>query len=217
MLALHGKVHAMGIARFVTQDAIVSSPAKRSHLRSILFMVGLFSLSVLNWGAGFLGYSGPIFRFDAPSLNTLFALFTLSLPWIVFVLLIKSRPFRMQTPLILLLIPVLVLVTLPAGLLEIGFSKSDEPLKTANMGGYRVGLHLLNCGAFCSFAIGVDQERVLIPPLMLSERLYVFDPASDAKTEVLGTNVVRVTTLPYNEQHPEEQTQIFKMKPYFFF
>jgi len=34
--------------------------------------------------------------------------------------------------------------------------------------------------------IAVDQERVLIPPLILSERLYIFDPADDARTEVLG-------------------------------
>jgi hypothetical protein len=171
---------------------------------------------MLNWYPGLLGYSGPRLCFDIPILNTLFSLFALGVPWIAFVLLVKSRPFKVRTPLIALMIPVLVL-TLPAGLLEVGFPEGDESLKTVAMGGYRVGLHLLNCGAACSFAIGVDQERVLVPPLMLSKTLYIFDPASDARIEVLGKDTVRVTTLPYSDERPEEQTQVFKMKPYFFF
>lgn len=155
-------------------------------------------------------------RFDIPVLNTLFSLFVFSVPWIVFVLLVKTRAFRGQTPVVLLLIPVLVL-TLPLAFLDVGFSGSDEPLKTIDMNGYRVGLHLLNCGAPCSFMIAVDQERVFIPHVMLSKRLYVFDPAFDARTEVLGKNVLQVTTLPYSDGHPDEQTQVFRMKPHFFF
>jgi hypothetical protein len=199
----------------IEQENIRSSAGKRSYRRWTLLLFSFFGLSLLNRGAFLLGYSGPIFRFDLPLLNTFFGLLTLSVPWIVFVLLVKTRTFRGQTPLVLLLIPVLVL-TLPLALLDVGFS-SDEPLKTVDMGGYRVGLHLLNCGAPCSFMVAVDQERVLIPHVILSKRLYVFDPAFDARTEILGRNVLRVTTLPYNDEHPNEQTQLFRMKSHFFF
>lgn len=193
-----------------------SSAIGRSYWRWILLLLGFFSLSLLNWGPGLFGYPGPMLRFDMPSLNTLFGLLVLSVPWIVFVLLVKTRASRAQTPVVLLLIPVLIL-TLPLGLLDVGFSGSDKPLKTIDMNGYRVGLHLLNCGAPCSFMIAVDQERVLIPHVILSKRLFVFDPAFDARTEVLGTNVLKVTTLPYNDEHPDQQTQVFRMKPHFFF
>jgi len=74
-----------------------------------LVLLGFFGLSLLNWGAGLLDYSSPVFRFDVPVLNILFALFALSIPWIVIVLLVKSRPFRSGTPLAVLLIPVLLL------------------------------------------------------------------------------------------------------------
>ena len=161
-------------------------------------------------------YPGPVIRFGVPALNTIFGLFMLSVPWVLFGLSVKSRPFRTRTLLVVLLIPAMML-TLPAVFVGVLFFGADEPLKTVDMGGYRVGLHRLDCGAPCSYAIAVDQERVLIPPLMLSKRLYVFDPAADARTEVLGENVLRVTTLPYNEQHPEEQTQVFQMKPHFLF
>jgi hypothetical protein len=200
----------------IRDDALNSSLGGRTYWRWISFLLCFFALSLLNWGSGFLGYSGPSLRFDISGLNTFFGLFTLSIPWVVFALLVKSRPFRTQTLLVLLLIPV-ILLTIPAGLLEFAFLTADEPLKTVDMGRYRVGLHLLNCGAPCSFMIAVDQERIVVPPLMLSKRLYVFDPAFDARTEALGKDVLRVTTLPYNDEHPQEQTQVFHMKPHFFF
>jgi hypothetical protein len=196
-------------------DTFHSSASGRSYWRWILPLLGFFCLSLLNWGSGLFGYRGPMLRFDIPVLNKLFSLFVLSVPWIVFVLLVKTRAFRSQTPVVLLLIPVLIL-TLPLAFLDVGFS-SDEPVKTIDLNGYRVGLHLLNCGAPCSFMIAVDQERVLIPHVILSERLYIFDPAFDARAEVLGKNVLQVTTLPYNDEHPDQQTQVFRMKPHFFF
>lgn len=197
-------------------DTFHSSASGRSYWRWILSLLGFFVLSLVNWGPGLFGYPGPMLRFDIPLLNTLFSLLVLSIPWIVFILLVKTRAFRAQTPVVLLLIPMLVL-TLLLALVTVGFSGSDEPLKSIDMNGYRVGLHLLNCGAPCSFMIAVDQERVLLPHMILSKRLYVFDPAFDARAEVLGKNVVQVTTVPYNDAHPDQQTQVFRMKPHFFF
>jgi hypothetical protein len=110
-----------------------------------------------------------------------------------------------------------LLLTLPVGFFDVGFWFSDEPIQTIHIDGYRVRLHRLDCGAPCSFSLAVDQERVLISPVILSERIYMFDPAYDARAEIVGKNDLRVTTLPYNDEHPEEQTRIFHMKPYFFF
>ena len=85
------------------------------------------------------------------------------------------------------------------------------------MGGYRVRLYQLDCGAICDFAVGVDQERVLVPPLMISRHLYVFDGEVNATLEVIGKNKVRVSTLPYTDNDPNVRVQVFQMKPHFFF
>jgi hypothetical protein len=110
-----------------------------------------------------------------------------------------------------------MLVTIPAGFLDLTFSTMDSPLRSVEMGSYRVRLYQLECGVLCDFAVGVDQERVLLPFFVISQRLYIFDEAIDATAEVVGKNELRVTTLPYTENDPNVRVQVFQMKPHFFF
>jgi hypothetical protein len=130
-----------------------------------------------------------------------------------------SRPFRkawIRIALLTVLIPVM-LATIPAALMGWNLWLSNEPIRSVEMGGYRITLYQLECGVLCDFAVGVDQERVLIPPLMLSKRLYIFDEAVDATIEILGKNKLRVKTLPYTEKNPNVRVQVFQLKPHFFF
>jgi hypothetical protein len=108
-----------------------------------------------------------------------------------------------------------MLVTIPAGFLDLTFSTMDSPLRSVEMGSYRVTLYLLNCGAICDFDVAVDQERVLLPYFVVSERLHTFDESDDATVEVLGMNELRVTTSLYTPKDP--RVQVFQIKPYFFF
>lgn len=185
--------------------------------RWIVLSLLLFVVGLLNWYAGWSGW--PFLRFGSNRLRTFAGLIILSGPWFAFFLTLMSHPFRRSWIRVLLLttlVPILLL-TLPVALMEVSFWTSDKPISSVEMDGYRVRLYQLDCGALCDFAVGVDQERVLVPPIMLSQHLYVFDEAIDATVEILGKNELRVRTLPYTEEHPNIREQVFQMKPRFFF
>jgi hypothetical protein len=109
-------------------------------------------------------------------------------------------------------------VTIPIGLFELLLLAPDNPvIRSVEMDGYQVTLYDLDCGALCDFGVGVDQERILVPPVKLTQRLYVFDDAESATVEILGKNHLRVTTLPFTDQYPNIRIRDFQIKPYFFF
>jgi hypothetical protein len=194
-----------------------ASTISRNGTRWIVLSLLLFVAGLLNWYAGWSGW--PYLRFGGSRLRTFAGLIILSGPWFAFFLTLKSHPFRrtwIRVLLLTILVPILLL-TLPVALMEASFWTSDKPIRSAEMDGYRVRLYQLDCGVLCDFAVGVDQERVLVPPLMLSKHLYVFDEAIDATVEILGKNELRVKTLPYTEEHPNIRVQVFQMKPHFFF
>ena len=122
----------------------------------------------------------------------------------------------MRVVMLTLLVPIM-LATVPVALLDVFLESSDEPIRSAEMDGYRIRLYQLNCGAPCSFMVSVDQERILIRPLMIAERLYVFDEAVDATIEILGKNRLRVRTLPYTDTNPNVRVREFEIRPHFFF
>jgi hypothetical protein len=196
---------------------IAVAEGRWSGPRRIALCLLLFAAGVLNGVAGWAGW--PHLRFGMARLNGFGGLIVLGIPWIVFLLTMTSRPFRkawIRIALLTVLIPVM-LATIPAALMGWNLWLSNEPIRSVEMGGYRITLYQLECGVLCDFAVGVDQERVLIPPLMLSKRLYIFDEAVDATIEILGKNKLRVKTLPYTEKNPNVRVQVFQLKPHFFF
>jgi hypothetical protein len=194
-----------------------ASTSRWRRTRWLVLSLVIFGAGLLNFYAGWSGW--PYFRFASSGLRTLAGLVILGIPWFVFFLLVTSRPFKHPWKRVLLftiLIPIM-LATIPIAVLEFSSWTSDKPIKSVEMDGYRVRLYQLDCGVLCDFAVGVDQERVLVPPIMLSEHLYVFDEAIDATVEILGENQLRVETLPYTSEHPNIRVQVFQIKPYFFF
>jgi hypothetical protein len=188
------------------------SGARRIFLWLLLFVAG-----VLNWYAGQSGW--PYLRFGRAGLNAIGGLLILGIPWFVFILTKISHPFR-RTWIRLALLTILgaiMLVTIPATLLDLPLWLADTPIRSVEMHGYRITLYQLECGVLCDFAVSVDQERVLVPPILLSQRLYIFDEAIDATIEILGKNELRVRTLPYTDKDPNIRVQEFQIKPHFFF
>jgi hypothetical protein len=194
--------------------------ASKSHsgrARWIVIWLLLFVVGLLNWYVGWSGW--PYLRLSTNWLRTFAGLIILSIPWLVFILTVTSHPFRRRWIRVLLLttlVPIM-LATIPIGLFELSFWTSDEPIKSVEMDGYRIRLYQLDCGVLCDFAIGVDQERILVPRVILTKHLYAFDEAIDATVEVLGKNELRVRTLPYTDKNPNLRVQDFQIKPYFFF
>jgi hypothetical protein len=194
-----------------------ASTSRWSVTRWMLLLLLLFGAGLVNWCAGWSGW--PYFRFGSSGLRTLVGLVILGIPWVLFFLALISRPFRQEWERVVLLtiLVAIMLATIPIALLEFGIQTSEKPIRSVEMDGYRVRLYQLDCGVLCDFAVGVDQERVLVPPIMLSKHLYVFDEAIDATVEILGKNQLRVETLPYTNEHPNIRVQVFQIKPHFFF
>jgi len=181
--------------------------------RWIVLSLLLFVAGLLNWYVGWRGW--PYLQFGTNRLRTLAGLVILAIPWFVFFLTLILRPFRRawtRVVLLAILVPIM-LATLPIAMFGLFLWSPDQPIRSVEMEGYRVRLYQLDCGALCDFAVGVDQERVLVPPVMLCQHLYVFDEAIDATVEILGKNELRVTT---NEK-PNSRVQEFQLKPHFFF
>jgi hypothetical protein len=179
--------------------------------RLISILLFIFVLDAADWWSPHLGYSGPLVEFTVPLLGIMWNLLVLLLPWAALSVAVKTK---YRGVLVAALIPIL-LVTVPFGLAEIFFfPKVSQRITTIPMSDYRVVLYRVDCGAPCSFEIAVDQERTLVPPLMLTKNLYVFDPAYEARYEVVGENELRVTTLPYDDKHPAE-TKLFRIESFF--
>jgi hypothetical protein len=177
----------------------------------------LFVAGVLNWYAGRSGW--PYLRFGRAGLNAIGGLLIMGIPWFVFILTKISHPFRRTWIRLVLLtiLAIIMLVTIPATLLELPLWLADTQIRSVEMHGYRITLYQLECGVLCDFVVSVDQERVLVPPILLSQRLYIFDEAVDATIEILGKNELRVRTLPYTDKDPNIRVQEFQIKPHFFF
>jgi hypothetical protein len=200
-----------------TGERASASKSRWRGARWIVLSLLLFFAGLLNWYAGWSGW--PYLRFGRSGLRTFAGLVILGIPWFVFILTVMSHPVRQawtRVILLTILVPTM-LATIPIAISELAFWTSDKPIRRVEMDGYRVSLYQLDCGVLCDFAVGVDQERVLVPPLMLSQHLYVFDESIDATVDILGKNELRVETLPYTDEHPNIRVQVFQMKPYFFF
>jgi len=188
--------------------------------RRIFLLLAVFVLVVGGWIAGELEFPIPHFRFTAPALNTWSFLVALSFAWFAFFTALNSTEFKRAWARRLLvgaLVPVLLL-TIPAAILTLAPSWSTvEVVKSIRMDGYEVVLHRHNCGVPCDFWIDVEQQRVLISPLMVSQRLDVLDPAGDARVEVVGKNALRITIDPEEEPGVRERRRVYHLKPYFLF
>ena len=189
---------------------------KGARTRVIAVLVLLFLAGVLNCYSGLAGW--PSLKIGTGRWDSLAFLLILTLPWLAFGLTMLDSTLRGTARRTLLIVLGLVmLVSVPASLFDLFLGLFDEPVvKTVALGGYRVRIHRLDGGPLSSEALGVDQERVLIGPMIISERLDIFDEADDAKLTVVGKNEIRVETLPYGSDQ-NIRVEFFEMKPFFLF
>jgi hypothetical protein len=115
-------------------------------------------------------------------------------PWIALTMALASPEWKRRRPriiLLVLLVPTLVF-TIPAGVAELFLGGGEEHLTSVEMSGYRVAAYRENCGAPCGFSVEIQQERTLIPPVMLVRHLRWFDEADEAQLEVVSTDQIRI-------------------------
>jgi hypothetical protein len=66
----------------------------------------------------------------------------------------------------------------------------------------------------------IQQERILIPPIMVVRSIADFDDTYDALLEVVSPNELQVTALRYDSEHPDTPlrfTEIFPLKHFLYF
>jgi hypothetical protein len=61
-----------------------------------------------------------------------------------------------------------------------------EPISTVPMGGYRVRIFRTDCGAPCSPGIVIQQERQLVPGVLLVRTVGGFERGYDVTHRVVG-------------------------------
>jgi hypothetical protein len=190
-------------------------PDAKALVVRILSLLALFWLAILNTRF-------PVLRFTSSWLNLLFVVLVFFVPWIALTLALESPEWKRRWPriaLLVLLVPTLVF-TIPAGMLALFLHGGEEHLTSVEMLGYRVAAYRENCGAPCSFSVEIQQERTLIPPVMLVRHLRWFDEADEVQLEVASTDQIRVVALGFNSkdpEHPKRQVDLISLKRFMYF
>jgi hypothetical protein len=132
------------------------------------------------------------------------------------------KDWRKRLAIILLLVPILLVSILvgPLQLLFDPFMLGVKRMTTLRTGGYQVSAYRVNCGVLCSFEMEIQQERILIPPIMVVRSIADFDDTYDALLEIVSPNQLRVTALRYDPKHPEDPlrlTESFPLKHFLYF
>ena len=181
----------------------------------ILALLALFWLAILNTRF-------PMLRFTSSQLNCLFIVLICFVPWVALTMALASPEWKRRWPritLLVLLVPTLVF-TIPAAITALFLRGGEEHLTSVEMPGYRVAAYRENCGAFCGFSVEIQQERTLIPPVMLVRHLRWFDEADEAQLEVASTDQIRVVATGFNSkdpEHPKRQMDLISLKRFMYF
>ena len=192
-----------------------SVPNPKAHVVRILSLLALFWLAILNTRF-------PVLRFTSSQLNFLFIVLICFVPWVVLTMALASPEWKRRRPritLLVLLVPTLVF-TIPVGVVELFLGGGEEHLTSVEMLGYRVAAYRENCGAPCSFSVEIQQERTLIPPVMLVRHLRSFDEADQVELKVASTDQVRVVATGFNSkdpEHPKQQMDLISLKRFMYF
>jgi hypothetical protein len=184
----------------------------------IFLLLSIFGLSVLNMWL-------PRLRFTMHVMNVGFCILLACFPWLALKVARKSglwKDWRKRLVLMLLLLPAL-LISIPVGPLQLLFDPlmlGVQRMTTLRTKDYQVSAYRLNCGVMCSFDMEIQQERILIPPIMVVRGLAYFDDTYDALLEMVSPNEVRVTALRYDSNHPEVPLRLtgsFPLKRFLYF
>jgi hypothetical protein len=197
-----------------TTERKVGHPPKTLVVR-ILSLLALFWLAILNTRF-------PVLRFTSSRLNFLFIVMIFFVPWIALTMALASPDWKRPWPritLLVLLVPTLVF-TIPAGIAALFLEGGGEQLTSVEMPGYRVAAYRENCGAPCGFSVEIQQERTLIPPVMLVRHLRWFDEADEAQLEVASTDQIRIVATGFNSkdpEHPKRQMDLISLRRFMYF
>jgi hypothetical protein len=106
--------------------------------------------------------------------------------------------------------------------LRIGSNPAFERIGTVPMSGYSVGIYLSNCGAVCSPAIDLIQEKQIIPGILLTRALDGIDQADKSTYQVIGQDTLTINTPAYpDSDRPSEsipaRTKTYHLKPFVYF
>lgn len=64
-------------------------------------------------------------------------------------------------------------------------------------------LYRTNCGAMCSYGLILQQEKHLLPGLRLTRWLGAWDPAKEAKIDVISSEQIHIEVAPYESKRLE--------------
>jgi hypothetical protein len=105
---------------------------------------------------------------------------------------------------------------------RLGSDPAFERIGTVPMGGYSVAIYLSDCGAVCSPAIDLLQEKQIIPGILLTRALNGIDQADKATYQVIGQDTLTISTPAYpDSDRPWEsipaRTKTYHLKPFLYF
>ena len=186
-------------------------PQLRRRIVPITALLVVYFLIASNW-------LHPFLRFTSQTVNSLVIIAGFCLPWAALAL-VWRLPVKILTRLnvTVILLPFMLYTTF------FGFAISktligEDPaaLGKVAMDGYRVNLYRIMRGQ--NSGIAVQQERDLLPGVMLVKRLPGFYPAATAQYQVTGSNELRVSVPAYAPDHPETaKTQTYTLKRFIYF
>jgi hypothetical protein len=213
------------------QDAGDAIPAARSPMAypphkampsATTLVVRIALLAVIFWLA-ILNARFPVLRFTSHWLNVPFVVVILFVPILALATAMESSLWRrlgLRMGLLFLVVPMLVFIVPATIVALISLVSGEEHLKTLEMHGYRIAAYRENCGAPCNFSVEVQQERTLIPPVMVVRHLRWFDDADEVEMEIVSGNQIRVIASGYNSKdpaNPKRQTDFISLKRFIYF
>jgi hypothetical protein len=147
----------------------------------------------------------PVLRFGSATLNQVFLLLALVLPWLAAGAFLYLPKVWIKVVAILLLLPALAYSAffvpfasfIAVLTIRLGYDPTFEPITTVPMGSYRVAIFRTDCGAVCSTGIAVRQERQLFPGVLLVRTLDGFKRGYDATHRVVGRDSLLVNDRLY--------------------
>lgn len=161
--------------------------------KALIFYLVLVLIYIL----GLLNFFFPKLRFQYPLANQIFMLFLLFIPWILVVngFLFKRLLLKILN-LIFLIIPCLIALPFAffiiVGIVTSSYQNAFMPIHHLNLKSFSVTAYRTNGGATTAYGIVVQQEKKILPGVLLVKKLYKEYPGEDILIKRISDNVIEI-------------------------